>query len=97
MNEQYIQRKIIKWLEGEGYYVVKIISANKSGVPDLLVCVDGKFVAIEVKTPKTKNNVSKLQKYNLEKIKKCGGIAIVAYDVETVKSIVKGDNYEKSN
>ena len=97
MNEQYIQRKIIKWLESEGYYVVKIISANKAGVPDLLVCVDGKFVAIEVKTPKTKNNVSKLQKYNLEKIKKCGGVAIVAYDVEKVKSIIKGDNYERSN
>jgi len=34
-SEQDIQRKIIKYLEAKGAYVVKVISASKSGVPDI--------------------------------------------------------------
>ena len=89
MTEQTIQKKIIKWLEGEGYYVVKVVSANKSGVPDLLVCVDGIFVGIEVKKPETKNNVSKLQKYHLDLIQKSGGKSTVAWDLDMVKAFIK--------
>lgn len=85
MKEQDIQRKIIKWLESEGYYVVKVISASKAGIPDILACVKGYFVAIEVKTPSTKTNVSELQKYNLEKVKECGGYSMVAWNIEQVK------------
>jgi Holliday junction resolvase len=87
MTEQQVQRKIIKWLEDNDYYVVKVISASKSGVPDILACSpDGKFVAIEVKTPQKKNNTSKLQDYNLNKIRECGGIAFVAWSVDEVIS-----------
>lgn len=88
MKEQGIQRKIIKWLEAEGYYVVKVISASKSGVPDLLCCVKGYFVAIEVKTPNTRNNVSELQKYNLDTVLKSGGYSLVAWELEQVKEYI---------
>lgn len=83
MTEQQIQKKIIKWLEDNSYYVIKIVTANKSGVPDIIACdKDGKFVAIEVKTPKTKNNTSKLQEYNIKKINDNNGTAFVAYSIE---------------
>lgn len=85
MTEQQIQTKIIKYLESQGAYVVKVISASKSGVPDILACKDGRFYGIEVKTPKTKTNTSKLQDYNLQKIKDAGGISFVAWDLETLK------------
>jgi len=89
MTEQNIQRKIIKWLESEGYYVVKVVNATKAGVPDLLACINGKFIGIEVKTPKTKTNVSPLQAFNLTKIVVCGGHSLVAWSLEQVKEFIK--------
>ena len=85
MKEQDIQRKIIKFLESQGAYVIKTISTNRSGVPDIIACYKGKFIAIEVKTPKTKNNVSELQKSHIKKIQEANGIAIVAWSVEQVE------------
>jgi len=88
MSEQQIQKKIIKYLEGEGAYVVKVISASKAGVPDLLVCYEGHFIGIEVKTPLKRTNVSPLQEYNLDRIEECGGDILVAWSVEQVKEML---------
>lgn len=90
MKEQHIQKKIIKYLESQGAYVVKVISASKSGVPDILFCYEGVFAAIEVKTDTTKGNVSKLQEYNLEKVREAGGHSIVAWSVEQAEDFLKG-------
>lgn len=92
MKEQDIQKKIIDYLEELGAYVVKVVSATKAGVPDLLVCYEGKFIAIEVKTPETRNNVSALQSYNLSKIENTGGYSLVAWSVEMVKEFLE-DNF----
>lgn len=85
MKEQDYQRKIIKFLESLDCYVVKVVSATKSGVPDLIFCYKGIFVGCEVKTPKTMSNTSELQKYNLRKIKEAGGYSFVAYSIDQVK------------
>ncbi len=77
MTEQQIQHKIIKFLESNGYYVVKIIAANKSGVPDIVAARDGKVIFIEVKALTGK--LSPLQKYNIKKIRECGNRAIVVH------------------
>lgn len=36
MLEQEIQSRKIKELEAEGYFVIKLISTNKNGIPDLI-------------------------------------------------------------
>ena len=89
MKESAIQKKIKDWLESEGAYVVKVITATKAGVPDLLVCYKGLFIAIEVKTPETKNNVSALQKHNIINIHNANGYAIVAWDLDIVKDLIR--------
>ena len=89
MSEQEIQRKIIKWLEENECYVVKVISASKVGVPDIIACVDGHFVAIEVKKPETKANVSALQAYNLDRVVICGGHSLVAWNLDMVKDYLR--------
>ena len=76
--EKKVQTDIIKYLKGEGYYVVIIVVANESGVPDILFCKDGKFCAIEVKATGKKKNVTELQKIHLQMINASGGKAIVA-------------------
>lgn len=92
MKEQDIQRKIIKYLESVGAYVVKVVASNKSGTPDILACYRGIFLAIEVKRPETKTNVSELQEYNIKKIKEAGGVAIVSWDLDAVKATIKDIN-----
>ena len=82
MREQDYQRKIVKYLEGVGAYVVKVIASSKKGVPDLLACYKGQFIAVEVKTPTTRTNTSDLQKYNLAKVKEAEGYSLVAVYVE---------------
>lgn len=89
-TEQQIQKKITTYLESQGCYIVKVISATKAGVPDILGCYEGVFFGIEVKTPKTRNNVSKLQEYNLDKIHSCGGHSLVAWGVEQVEDFLGG-------
>lgn len=78
MNESKIQKEIIDYLEGKGYYVIKIVRANKSGVSDLAVCADGKFIAIEVKAHGKKRNVTEIQKFHLQLVRNSGGKAFVA-------------------
>lgn len=89
MKEQTIQRKIIKYLEEQGAYVVKTISTNKKGTPDILACYKGRFIAVEVKAPGKEYNVSELQAYNLRKINESGGYAIATSSLTNVVSLVK--------
>lgn len=89
MTEQQIQKKIIKYLESIDAYVVKVISASKSGVPDILCCYGGRFVGIEVKRPETRSTVSALQEYNLDQIEQSGGCQCVAWEVEQVKDLIE--------
>lgn len=86
--EKVIQSKIKNYLESKGAYVVKVIQATKSGVPDLLVCYKGLFIGIEVKKPSTKNNVSKLQQHNLNLIKLADGVSIVAWELDMVVELL---------
>lgn len=87
MREQQIQHKIIKYLESIGYYVIKIIVANKSGVPDVVAAKNGKVIFIEVKTKTGK--LSALQKYNLKKILESGNDIIIARSIEDIKRGLK--------
>jgi hypothetical protein len=66
---------------------VKVLVANKSGVPDIIGCTPcGRFFAIEVKVGN--NKLSKLQEYKLKSIEACGGLAIAAWSLAEVKIIL---------
>ena len=67
MTEQQIQNKLIKELEGKGYYVIKLINTNKNGIPDLIAIPrDSDVEFYEVKRPTGKT--SKLQEYRLKEL-----------------------------
>ncbi|MCI1648793.1 MAG: VRR-NUC domain-containing protein [Bacteroides sp.] len=68
--ESKIQAGIIKRLETQGYYVVKLILTNKNGIPDLLLLKDGKASFVEVKRPGEKPRP--LQEYRMNELKKLG-------------------------
>lgn len=58
-------------------YVMTIQQSSIVGDPDLILCVNGKFVALELKA--NNGNLKKLQRYKLEKIKESGGIAFAVF------------------
>ncbi len=55
-----------------------------AGVSDLVACIGGRFVAIEVKAPGELDNVTPAQHSFLTAVRKAGGLAIVADDLEIV-------------
>jgi len=95
MKEQQYQAKIVKALEAKGAYVVKVVAASKKGVPDILACYRGSFIGIEVKTPLTRSNTSKLQDYNLKKIMEANGYSIVAVDFSDLEPIFEAIDDER--
>lgn len=71
MTEQQIQAKIIKKLEAQGYYVIKLIQTNKPGIPDLIAIPRYANVEfIEVKVPG--NKPSALQVYRMKELHEHG-------------------------
>lgn len=78
-QEKTFENKVKRFLESEGVWHVKFFanSFTKSGIPDILACVNGYFVAIEIKAQNGKP--SELQLYNVKKIREAGGFAIVLY------------------
>lgn len=63
---------------------------QKSGIPDLLICVNGIFVSCELKGPT--GRPSELQKKNTVMINKSGGIGVVLWPdgFDQFKNIVEG-------
>ena len=77
--EKNFENRLKKFLESEGCWFVKFFANayTKSGIPDILCCCNGYFVAIEVKAPNGKP--SELQKYNIQKINDSGGYGVILY------------------
>ena len=50
---------------------------TKTGIPDLLVCCNGRFLGVEIKAPN--GRPSELQLYNLRKIDEVGGFGVLLY------------------
>ena len=80
--KQYLQTKqdLFFWKEHGGQY-------GTAGIPDIIVCYKGKFIAFECKRPGGKPTI--LQKITLNKINKAKGIAVVVTSLEQVKDIIE--------
>ena len=87
MTESALQRKIIKDLEGRGCYIIKTIVTNRQGRADLIICHQGRFIALEIK--KEDGKETDLQRVNRDQVKKSGGIAGVVYTWEQYLEIKK--------
>lgn len=79
MKEKQFEQQVRAFLIEQGCWVLKTWSngIQREGVPDLLVCCNGCFIGVELKNEK--GRPSALQLWNIDEIRKAGGIAIVLY------------------
>lgn len=78
MRENQFQKKVIAFLKEQDVWHVKYWAGSqytKEGVPDILACINGTFHGIELKTDI--GRPTKLQLYNIRKIKESGGEAYI--------------------
>lgn len=75
--EKKVKDKVKKILEKLGcyYFFPATGGFGKSGVPDIVICFKGHFVAIECKAGD--NKPTALQEMNMKKIRESGGSTIV--------------------
>lgn len=91
-QEKNFENKIKTFLKDQNAWFIKYWAGSKftkDGIPDILACINGYFLAIEVKA--RNGRPSELQKYNVVKINGSGGYAIILYpdQYEEFKQLVK--------
>ena len=76
--EKWVKDKVVAILKNEGayYFYPMTHGYGRSGVPDIICCVNGKFLAIECKAGRNKPTL--LQVREIEAIRRYGGQAVVA-------------------
>ena len=90
--EKQFEQRVKKFLEEQGAYFIKYWGGGqytKAGIPDVLACVNGMFMGVELKAPRGKP--SELQLHNLKKIDEAGGFGVLLYpkDFDLFKGLVK--------
>lgn len=61
---------------------------GRAGIPDVIACYRGRFIAIEVKRPGSGSQTTKLQDHEIAMIKRAHGEALVATCPETVEGLL---------
>lgn len=98
-QEKQYENKIKSLLKDNNAWFVKFFAnrMTKTGVPDILACVNGYFVGIEVKAQN--GHPSELQLYNVRKIRESGGFAFIVYPsgFDQLKNIIEDLRHDKFN
>jgi Holliday junction resolvase-like predicted endonuclease len=68
--ESKVQAKVIKQLEAQGYYVLKLLKTNKNGIMDLIAIKPNEVYFVEVKRKSGK--LSPLQEYRIKELRDLG-------------------------
>ena len=70
MNEGQFQSKVLTWLRKNDVFVIKYNASgiSEAGVPDVIMNLQGYFVAVELKQESGRPN--ELQKYKINEINK---------------------------
>ena len=86
--ENYIQKQILTFLRVlPRCRPFKVIAANERGVPDIICCLDGRFIGFEVKRPAAKP--TRLQEAQRDRIISAGGQVYIVTSLDDVKNIIE--------
>lgn len=87
--EKKLQDNVIRYLKGRGIYFLNLFGDGWSGKgkPDIIVCLNGRFVAFELKVGE--NDLQDDQKIHRNRIRKSGGLHYSPYTLEEFKKIIE--------
>ena len=89
--EGELQKECLRWVKSlPEVWVLKVVGSavQASGVPDIIMCINGHFVAVELKRPDGKGRVSDVQIAQIERIRRAGGTAVVVNSFDAFKEVV---------
>ena len=88
--EAKVKNKVVKLLKEAGvyYFYASTHGFGRSGVPDLVCCMGGRFIAIECKAGK--NKPTPLQEKEMAAIRAAGGTTLVVNEdnINDVKELI---------
>jgi len=90
VKEKNITNKILKYLKSmDNCFCFKEHGGmyGTAGIPDIICCFNGRFIAFEVKTEK--GRLTKLQEITIQRIKEAKGEAFKVTSLEEVKNILE--------
>lgn len=90
VKEKNITNKILKYLKSlDNCFCFKEHGGRygTAGIPDIICCFNGRFIAFEVKTEK--GRLTKLQEITIQRIKEAKGKAFKVTSLEEVKNILE--------
>lgn len=89
--ETKVTKSIMAYLKERGVWHFKVAGGpmQQRGVPDIICCVGGMFVALEVKRPEL-GRLTDLQALTIERIRESGGVAEVVTSVEEAAAVLDG-------
>jgi Holliday junction resolvase len=89
--EKRVKTKVESILKAEGayYFFPATHGYGRSGVPDIIACVDGHFLAVECKAGT--NKPTALQVREIESIRLAGGVAVVVNEAnwDTLPELIR--------
>jgi len=86
--ERDIQASIMKYLKSKRIFHYKAIVSSQVGIPDIICCIHGKFVAFEVKRS-DRAKVSPIQLRVADDIRSAGGDSYIVWSLDMVKEIIE--------
>lgn len=88
--EKKFQDQCIDYLKSQKIYHINIFGNGWSGkgAPDIIACLDGRFVAFELKVKNNQMQADQIVHKN--RIEKSGGVHYTPRSIDEFKSIIKG-------
>ena len=89
-SETELKRRVIQFIKKRypDAWIYKAADRFTSGIPDLLLCKQGRFYAVELKVGR--NNATPIQEFVIRKIREAGGRVCVCRSVEEVERFIQG-------
>lgn len=88
-RESLLQTKALEYLRGQGIYCLNLYGDGRSGKgkPDVVACIDGRFVALEFKVGA--NGLQDDQIIHKRRIERSGGVHYTVRTLDEVYHILK--------
>ena len=89
--EGKVKKEVVAYLNERGaYYFFPVTGGyGRSGVPDIVACLNGRFVGIECKAGD--NQPTALQEKNLKAIRSAGGLSFCVNSVKVLREQLESD------